>query len=94
MKALGFLEVLTPLVEICGRYEFHQPLPALNFRSSRPSPSRLRCIYKSLRVAPQAFDTPNPLKKTRTAKFAREVVSQELPSKLQDFDGIVVVQCD
>ncbi|GBE95459.1 transposase [Nostoc cycadae WK-1] len=34
------------------------------------------------------------LKKTRRAKFAREVTSQEYPRKLQDFDGIEVVECD
>ena len=39
-------------------------------------------------------DSLAPLKKTRSAKFARELVSQELPSKLEDFDGIVIVQCD
>ena len=34
------------------------------------------------------------LKKTRAVKLAREVVSQELPSKVEDFDGIEVVECD
>jgi hypothetical protein len=33
-------------------------------------------------------------KKTRSAKFARGVTSQEYPRKLQDFDGIEVVECD
>jgi hypothetical protein len=30
------------------------------FRSSLTPLKKLRCIYKSLRVAPQAFDPPNP----------------------------------
>ncbi|WP_041555051.1 hypothetical protein [Nostoc sp. PCC 7524] len=54
----------------------------------------LGALILELRLSKKKLPSKAELKKTRAAKFARELVSQELGSKLQDFDGIEVFQCD